>query len=331
MPVSPTAARGGPSLFLPSPIHEFRYLRPTGHVPPGRLPGLQIRRCKIQEKRIQAGKRLCRTGGHRPADSRIRTAASPGHGTAVAFRLYRGVHPGHPTRPDQVNRRGKSIIVKGQNREDLDRYHKGLAVIDEIFRTTGARQVIHGTLGIGLHLMGGCGMGTDPARSVVDPGFRLHGSTRDLSADSSIFPNAPGINPSLTIMALVQKGRRADRKGWQPMKISRHFTRRQLLRVEQGRRCDSCPARIAPRPFRRTGCIDHVDRMAGLPDGRRPRRVACGPGAFCRFSPRWLIRLLMTACANNDRAPGPLGSVLRTLEVGVKGAGHESVLRQPDR
>jgi choline dehydrogenase-like flavoprotein len=105
----------------------------------------------------------------------------------------------------KVNRRGKAIIVKGRNREDLDRYHRGLAVIDEIFQTTGAKEVIHGSMGIGLHLMGGCGMGTDPERSVVNPEFRLHGCKNIYCADSSIFPNAPGINPSLTIMALSKK------------------------------------------------------------------------------------------------------------------------------
>jgi choline dehydrogenase-like flavoprotein len=104
-----------------------------------------------------------------------------------------------------VNRRGQAVIVKEQNREDLERYHKGLAVIDQIFTTTGAKKVIHGAPGIGLHLMGGCGMGTDPARSVVNPDFRLHGFKNIYCADSSIFPNAPGINPSLTIMALSKK------------------------------------------------------------------------------------------------------------------------------
>ena len=79
------------------------------------------------------------------------------------------------------------------------------AVIDEIFKSTGATQIIHGTMGIGLHLMGGCGMGTDPVRSVVTPDFQLHGFKNIYCADSSIFPNAPGINPSLTIMALSKK------------------------------------------------------------------------------------------------------------------------------
>ena len=107
----------------------------------------------------------------------------------------------------RVNRRGKAVVEKTQNEEDLRRYRKGLAVIDDIFNTTGAHRIIHGNMGIGLHLMGGCTMGTDPERSVVGPDFRLHGHTNIYCADSSIFPNAPGINPSLTIMALSKKKR----------------------------------------------------------------------------------------------------------------------------
>jgi choline dehydrogenase-like flavoprotein len=105
----------------------------------------------------------------------------------------------------RVNRRGKTVVEKKQNAEDLRRYQKGRAVIDDIFQTTGATRIIHGRMGIGLHLMGGCAMGTDPEKSVVGPDFRLHGSSHVYCADSSIFPNAPGINPSLTIMALSKK------------------------------------------------------------------------------------------------------------------------------
>jgi choline dehydrogenase-like flavoprotein len=60
-------------------------------------------------------------------------------------------------------------------------------------------------MGIGLHLMGCCAMGTDAKKSVVGPDFRVHGMKNIWAADSSIFPNAPGINPSLTIMALSKK------------------------------------------------------------------------------------------------------------------------------
>jgi len=109
----------------------------------------------------------------------------------------------------KVNRKGKLIIHKERSQTDMDRFEKGTRVIDEIFRSTGALEIVHGSFGIGLHLMGGCVMGADPVRSVVDPEFRLHGKKNIFIADSSIFPNAPGINPSLTIMALSKMA--ADR------------------------------------------------------------------------------------------------------------------------
>ena len=105
----------------------------------------------------------------------------------------------------KVNRKGKALIKKVQNEEDKSRYKKGVAVIDKIFRSTGAKQIIHGRFGIGLHLMGCCAMGTDSKTSVVSPEFSIHGHPRIFAADSSVFPNAPGINPSLTIMALSKR------------------------------------------------------------------------------------------------------------------------------
>jgi choline dehydrogenase-like flavoprotein len=111
------------------------------------------------------------------------------------------------TNPGQikVNRKGKALIKKVQNAEDLSRKAKGTKVIEEIFSSTGAREIVHGQFGIGLHLMGCCPIGTESNKSVIDPEFRLHGFKNIFCADSSIFPNAPGINPSLTIMALSRK------------------------------------------------------------------------------------------------------------------------------
>ncbi len=111
------------------------------------------------------------------------------------------------TNPGQVrvNRKGKALISKVQNSEDLSRQAKGTKVIEEIFNSTGAKEIVHGQFGIGLHLMGCCPIGTDSAKAVIDPEFRLHGVKNIFCADSSIFPNAPGINPSLTIMALSKK------------------------------------------------------------------------------------------------------------------------------
>jgi choline dehydrogenase-like flavoprotein len=102
-----------------------------------------------------------------------------------------------------VNRRGVTVISKSLNAEDKARRARGFEAIHKIFRSTGAMAVHEGQFGIGLHLMGGCALGTEPSRSVVGPDFRLHGHRRTFVADSSLFPNAPGINPSLTVMALA--------------------------------------------------------------------------------------------------------------------------------
>ena len=99
--------------------------------------------------------------------------------------------------------------LKTLNDEDCRRRDRGLAAIRNIFNATGAREIVEGNVAIGLHLMGGCNLGTDPAKSVTGPDFRLHRFANCYAADSSTFPNAPGINPSFTIMAIASKA--ADR------------------------------------------------------------------------------------------------------------------------
>jgi choline dehydrogenase-like flavoprotein len=96
----------------------------------------------------------------------------------------------------------KTIVKKDLNAEDLKRKKAGTDAIYSIFESTGAKDIIPGGFGIGLHLMGGCAMGSDDRTSVVNPDFQLFDYKNIYVADSSIFPNAPGINPSLTIMAL---------------------------------------------------------------------------------------------------------------------------------
>jgi choline dehydrogenase-like flavoprotein len=53
--------------------------------------------------------------------------------------------------------------------------------------------------------MGGCPIGTDGAHSVVNPEFQVHDHPGLYAADSSVFPAAPGINPSFTVMALSHR------------------------------------------------------------------------------------------------------------------------------
>jgi choline dehydrogenase-like flavoprotein len=103
----------------------------------------------------------------------------------------------------EVDRKGNTSVHKTLNAEDRARRARGFAAIHKIFASTGARSVHDGQFGIGLHLMGGCALGVDPTRSVTGPDFRLHGFRRTFVCDSSLFPNAPGINPSLTVMALA--------------------------------------------------------------------------------------------------------------------------------
>ncbi|WP_370894348.1 FAD-dependent oxidoreductase [Janibacter sp. GXQ6167] len=97
------------------------------------------------------------------------------------------------------------VIDKRLGDEDKRRRDHGMDAIRNIFYSTGAKKIIPGRIGIGLHLMGGLGMGQGADDSVVGADFRLHGSRRIWAADSSIFPNAPGVNPSLTIQALSIK------------------------------------------------------------------------------------------------------------------------------
>jgi choline dehydrogenase-like flavoprotein len=111
------------------------------------------------------------------------------------------------TEPGQVALagKGKLKITKKLSAEDQARKARGLSAVEAIYRATGAKRIIHGSLGIGLHLMGGCALGKSPATSVVSETFQVHRVPQLWIADSSVFPNAPGINPSLTIMALARR------------------------------------------------------------------------------------------------------------------------------
>jgi choline dehydrogenase-like flavoprotein len=52
------------------------------------------------------------------------------------------------------------------------------------------------------HQMGGCRMGADPAKSVVDPQFRHHAFDNLFVVDGSVFPTSLGVNPMETIYGL---------------------------------------------------------------------------------------------------------------------------------
>ena len=80
------------------------------------------------------------------------------------------------------------------------------AEADRLEERIHARHFLSGRISISAaHLMGGCGMGTDPVRSVTDDRGRVHGHAWLRVADASLFPDSLEINPYLTIMALADR------------------------------------------------------------------------------------------------------------------------------
>lgn len=55
------------------------------------------------------------------------------------------------------------------------------------------------------HTSGGNSYGSDARRGVTNSSGRVFGTTNVYVADSSLFPTAPGVNPSWTIMALARQ------------------------------------------------------------------------------------------------------------------------------
>lgn len=88
---------------------------------------------------------------------------------------------------------------------DHKRSAMGVDLITDIMNGEGAKKVVRTWMHYCLHLMGGCVAGTDGKSSVVNPDFQVHDHPNLYIADSSAFPNAPGINPALTIAALSHR------------------------------------------------------------------------------------------------------------------------------
>ncbi|MDX1695453.1 MAG: GMC family oxidoreductase [Ketobacteraceae bacterium] len=101
----------------------------------------------------------------------------------------------------RVNSKGKLDITKPIKGEDLKRGMAGVKVVRDIYESLKAREFITSNFNFSLHQMGGCAIGQTASRSVVNEDYRVHGHENLIIADGSVFPSAPGINPSLTIMA----------------------------------------------------------------------------------------------------------------------------------
>jgi choline dehydrogenase-like flavoprotein len=56
-----------------------------------------------------------------------------------------------------------------------------------------------------VHLFGSCPMGENPALCAADSYGRMHGAANLYLADASLIPEAPGVNPQATVMALARR------------------------------------------------------------------------------------------------------------------------------
>lgn len=57
---------------------------------------------------------------------------------------------------------------------------------------------------LSAHQLGGCAMGKDPSRSVVDPLLRFHGLDNLFVVDGSVLPTGPAVNPQETIFGIAR-------------------------------------------------------------------------------------------------------------------------------
>ncbi len=102
------------------------------------------------------------------------------------------------------------------------------------------------------------------------------------------------------------------------MMISKYFSHNQLKGLIKVGDVILPGTNISPS-FSKTGCARHIDRMAEFLSEDDLGGLQLLFGVF-RWTPKWIIGLILTACNHNKRFPGFLGAGLRMIEIGVKGA-----------
>ncbi|NAZ77856.1 GMC family oxidoreductase, partial [Kineococcus sp. T13] len=173
--------------FVPTPAHAFRWLADGGFVPP-HGPGAAAGVRALARRLVRVVGPVQEVTG---ADSRVRLdpRATDRHGDAVAM-LSGGVHA--------EDRRGQEFLSAQAERwlraAGASRVHR----VPPLPASAGSA----GPSG-GQHQAGTCRMGTDPARSVVDPFGRLWGHEEVRVVDASVHVTNGGVNPVLTVHALA--------------------------------------------------------------------------------------------------------------------------------
>ncbi|MBV9474414.1 MAG: hypothetical protein JO206_15735 [Solirubrobacterales bacterium] len=118
-----------------------------------------------------------------------------------------------------TDRNGIPVARMDYTQCENDRKNIAMAkrTLHEILQAAGAQDVL--TIDRYAHLVGGCRMGSDPERSVVDSDHRTWEVPNLFIADGSVMPTQGSANPALTIMALASRlaqrmaDKRLDRSG----------------------------------------------------------------------------------------------------------------------
>lgn len=122
----------------------------------------------------------------------------------------------------------RPVVRYTLDRRDMERFRAGMHMVAKWHFAAGAKAIIPGIHGLPFklgpdevdkvaegpldprcyiavmsHLFGGCVMGSDPKRSVVDPNGRVHEYDSLVVADASAIPTNLGVNPQHTIMGLA--------------------------------------------------------------------------------------------------------------------------------
>ena len=87
---------------------------------------------------------------------------------------------------------------------EQERIDNSLTFARDVLLAAGAKRVFQ-TGVLSTHIQGGCRMGSDPARSVVDAHGESHDIRRLFVGDGSVVPRTLSVNPSLTIMSLASR------------------------------------------------------------------------------------------------------------------------------
>jgi choline dehydrogenase-like flavoprotein len=99
---------------------------------------------------------------------------------------------------------GRDRYAYAWSQTEQERIARALAFAREVLLESGAKRVFQ-TGVLSTHVQGGCRMGSDPERSVVDAHGESHDVRRLFVGDGSVIPRTLSVNPSLTIMALASR------------------------------------------------------------------------------------------------------------------------------